>query len=302
MSRRAFLIGLLISALLHFSLLRCSGPTPAANNDAEAPLIAKVMETELPEPEQPEQQQPKQPKQPEKPAQPEQEAPPPPEPATPEQEPPTPEPAPQPDSPEPPAAPEPPEPTAPEKPAEPEPAPESADLERIAEAEPAASMESEGDFRGRVDAPERPPAPELRIDWGSESVAIETLRTGDMKLAILKDAEPRPIITSEARRDDDRWTRTPYRGGVRTRYSNRLRVVDNVPAFQRARRDLDLSADERLVVLVPTSVERMLESEQLATVFQRGLDLQDVRRFGGRFTLERSNLGFEITRLEARSE
>jgi len=303
MSRRAFTIGLLISALLHVSLLRCSAPTPAASNSAEEPLIAQVMETELPEPELPEQR--KQPEQQEQPKQ--EQPPPPPEPATPEEVP-QPEPAAAPVPSEPPAPPEPPEPAKPAKPAKPEKtaeaerAPEPADLERVAEAEPVAPMESEGDFRGRADARERPPDPELRIDWGSEAVAIETLRVGDMKLAILKDAEPRPIITSEARWEDDLWTRTPYRAGVRTRYSNRLRVVDNVPAFQRVRRELDLSADERLVVLVPTSVERMLESEQLATVFQRGLGLEEVRRFGGRFTLERSSLGFEITRLEARSE
>jgi len=75
-----------------------------------------------------------------------------------------------------------------------------------------------------------------------------------------------------------------------------------VPAFHRARRQLNVRGDERLVVLVPTRIERLLESRQLTTAFERGLGLERVRRFGGRFIQNESDIGFEITRVQVRSE
>lgn len=300
MSRGAFVTGLMISGLLHFSLLRASMPTATNPAAQQPPLRAPVRETELaklPEPPPPPEetalpQEPKQPVDPpaQAPAEPQKvaEVPPPPPPLEPE-------PAPEP-------SPSVPEPERVETALDsPPPEPELTKMVEMDAPAPEELAQSRGDVAGRQDVPPRPPAPELRVDWGDEQTAVETLRVGKMKLAVLRSASPRPVISSQANLTENRWRREAYRPEITVRYSNRLRVVDDVPAFQRVRRELDLQHDERLVVLLPTEVERMLQSAELAAAFERGMDMESVSRFGGRFTTQGSALSFEITRVQSRS-
>ena len=46
---------------------------------------------------------------------------------------------------------------------------------------------------------------------------------------------------------------------------------------------------------VPTHVERVLESAQLQAAFSRGLVMQQIDNFAGRFTLREGRLAFDIT-------
>jgi len=84
-------------------------------------------------------------------------------------------------------------------------------------------------------------------------------------------------------------------------FSNRLRIVDEVPAFDAVRRAVQIKPNERLAVLVPTEVERKLESAQLHAASKRGLSMKRVRYFAGRFRLRNGDLGFEITGVQRRS-
>lgn len=287
MSRAAFFTGLILSSTLHFSLLRLSIPATQPHPTAQpAPVEAEMMEIppDDPAPAEPD---------PEQTAPDEAEAPVAertPDPPLPEASEPDPvqtteaarrEPAPVESTPEPTPTPQP-------------------DLARMAE-ETSSEIESRGDLAGRTEASDRAPSPELRIDWGDETTALTVMDAGGMKLAVLSVAGDGPNIVGEARRDERGWRRDRFRGDMRVRYSNRLRVVDEVPAFDAARRQVNLSSDEMLVVLVPTGVERMMESATLSAIFQRGLDMESVRRLGGRFTVEPSGLEFKVTRVQTRS-
>ena len=161
---------------------------------------------------------------------------------------------------------------------------------------PSSPVREPGDLRGVEDAPK---SPALRIDWGLRAQALSVLDAGDMQLAVLNSDASRPVITHQIQRRGDTWRRSPYRPS-QSLYSNRLRVVDDVPAFQAVRQGAGLIPRERLVVLVPTKVERMLESAQLAAAFSRGLPMDQIRDFGGCFTVEGQNLAFKITHVRAR--
>ncbi len=272
MSRIALIIGLVLSGALHLALFRCAGPVRP-----RADAIAQVLRAEVVEIQNRTEPEPLRASDPALPS-----------------DPPPPEPYAEPD------------PTQQQlqqrrerAPAEPAPAP----LERVVEpvAAPSEFVEP-GDLAGTPESPDVSPIPELRIDWGSEDTAKETLRKGDLKLAILGGTEQRSRISAEIRWDGCAWRREPFRAEPGVRYSNRLRVVDEVPAFRGARRGAGLGPGERLVVLLPSGVERLLESAQLTTAFGRGLAMEDVRRFGGRFTSNGPRIGFEVTRVQVRRD
>jgi len=302
MSRGAFFVGLLISVALHVALLRVPVLTDArADRSRDRPVVASVMETEMAEatperkpdtPESARQAESERSSEPEAPSPPpaeaEREPParPPEDEHTPAQSEPEQEREPRDERPEPASAPP------------PSPVPDLAEMHE----QDSASMQEHGDLTGQRDSPEAIAAPEVRIDWGRESEAIETLRRGEMQLAVLANDAAGPTITARVMRTDERWRRATLTGTPGPRFSNRLRVVDGVPAFRAARRAIGLGPRERLVVLVPTRIERMIEARTLSAAFERGLGLEQVRRFGGRFTIDSdSRLGFEITHVQPRS-
>lgn len=187
-----------------------------------------------------------------------------------------------------------PEPPAPE----PEPAPDlpkneppQPPLVKSAET-PATEVADAGDFAGD---PEGRQEPLLRIDWGSGREALTTIETGGMVMVVLSDDEDSPMITQQVVYDDGTWTRQPYQQTARTRFSNRLRIVDHVPAFRQVQDDVDLSGRERLAVLVPMDIERVLEAAQMEAAFHRGLVMNQIDNFAGRFALRDGRLAFDIT-------
>jgi hypothetical protein len=194
-------------------------------------------------------------------------------------------------APPPPLRPTPPPPAVEPEPPAPSPQPALAKM-----AEPSAGP---ADGRGDLAAdPDGRREPELRIDWGTSAEAQAALEAGRMQVVIL-DSGSGAAITHVMEREGSAWQRKPYRPPITsTRFSNRVRIVDEVPAFSRVRRTAGLAGDERLAILVPVAIERMLQSAQLEAAFRRGLTMSDVLGFGGRFTLDNGNLTVRVTHVQ----
>ncbi len=269
MSRVAFIFALLASVALHVWLLSLPGSLQQEIQRLQIPII----ETELAMLEPPPDAEPL--------PEPEPTPEPPRTPVAPEPEPPKPVPHEEP-PPKPPerSAPQPPEHTPPQPP-----------MEKMAEP-PKALAENSGDFAGST---EGSPEPELRIDWGSAQEALSVLEAGQMVVVVLREGEGGPVITQELEAADRTWRRRSFRPRGPTRYSNRLRIVDHVPAFSPLRSAAGLGAGEQLAVLVPTNVEHMLGAAQLRAAFDRGLTMRQIDNFAGRFAIRQGRLDFDVT-------
>ncbi len=167
-------------------------------------------------------------------------------------------------------------------------------MTNVAEAPPTQTPDP-GDFAGATKANG---PPELRIDWGSGDHALDTLDAGDMILVVLDREGDRVVIGQKVVYDAGVWRRSPYRPGA-TRYSNRLRIVDEVPAFGAANAAVNLRGEERLAVLLPMRVERTLASAQMEAAYNSGLVMKEIDNFAGRFTLRDGALAFDITHIVA---
>ena len=183
-----------------------------------------------------------------------------------------------------------PEPERPSEPA-PEPAPEQPMLAEAAEA-PQTEVSQEGDFAGAADGDREPL---LRIDWGPVEQAMATIEAGGMVMVVLTVDGPKPTISQQIVLDDGVWLRRPSRYPDSTQFSNRLRIVDHVPGFSEVQEALGLTGSERLAVLLPMRVERVLESAQMEAAFHRGLVMNQIDNFAGRFALRDGKLDFDIT-------
>ncbi len=283
MSRTLLIVGLILSIAVHAWLLSAlSGMTV---REVEPPFIVPAVQAQIaallreaPQPPQPQEQEP----QPQEQDPTQQEPPPPPEPD------PEPEPASQ-------AEPQP----APQAEPEPQPVPEPeaprSELVKVFEPPKSSVMtpgDSPGDFEGSK-------APELRIDWGSDEQARAILDAGGMVLAVLDSDGASPVISQQVVREETGWQRRSYQPAQTTLFSNRLRIVDRVPAFGDVRRQVGLRPGERLAVVVPLRVERVLESAQLEAAFNRNLTMAGIDNFAGRFTLDGGRLSFVITHVGA---
>jgi outer membrane biosynthesis protein TonB len=183
-----------------------------------------------------------------------------------------------------------------------EPSPSSPPAELVATAVPARGPAAAGGDLGGE--PEGRLTPELRIDWGSESDALAALEAGQMMLVILEGPPSAASIAGQAVLDEGGWHRAPYRPALVAgpRYSNRLRIVDEVPAFAAARVALGVGRLQRLAVLVPLPVERLLQSALTRAAFDGGITTEGIRSLGGRFTVDQGELGFVTTHVRFRAE
>ena len=269
MSRGTFILGLVLSVAIHAWLVML--PVVSVTQPPAATIVVPVVETELARFDQ---------------TQPEPEA----EPSAPEPTP-TPEPpAPEPIDEVPPPKPEPENTPRPE----PEPAtPVESRLKLVKVAEPDETPQQEpGDFGGR---PEGRHSPQLRINWGTGDHARSALEAGGMILVVLNGSGGDALIREQVENDAGIWRRATYPPTMSTKYSNRLRIVDHVPAFDDVRRAVNLRGQERLAVLLPLHVERVLESAQMEAAYKRGLIMNQIDNFAGRFTLRGGALAFDIT-------
>jgi hypothetical protein len=117
-------------------------------------------------------------------------------------------------------------------------------------------------------------------------------------VVVVLDVESDPHISHEIVREGETWNRRVFKGLGPTLFSNRLRIVDHVPAFSAVRAALSLTAHERLAVLLPTNVERLLDSVQMKSAFSLGLAMEQVESFAGRFSVRDGALRFDVVHIE----
>ena len=185
-------------------------------------------------------------------------------------------------------------------PAKAEEAPDPQPLPLAQSALPApAPLPNAGSFAGADDA-ESTREPSIRIDWGGPKQVQGILKAGQMKVIVLGAGTP-PAIKQELRFTSLGWRASPYEPGRGLRYSNRLRIVDDVPAFADAVASVNLSSNERMAVLVPESIEGRIFVAVRAAAYQQGLSLDQVASVGGRFVLRGNSLRFEVTGMKERS-
>ena len=152
-----------------------------------------------------------------------------------------------------------------------------------------------GDFAGSMDGIERAI---LRINWGSTAQAIATLRACDMRLVIL---EPDGSISRELMPvSASLWQVRPLAVQAGLRYSDAIRLVNNVPAFTSARVYTKTGSGQSLAVLMPVDLEKMIETKKITYIYQRGLEMRDVSTFGGYFSIHNGNVDFVIDKIQLR--
>ncbi|MHC5028706.1 MAG: hypothetical protein ACYTGR_18310 [Planctomycetota bacterium] len=288
MTRPTMIVGLLVSAVLHAILLAIpASPAPPSAPATPHALPVEIVETGPPQ--SPPEEEPDDVSEPAPVPQPEPEPKPKPEPA---QQPAPPKPVPPNIDPsnvaqaEPETAPSSPEPTRPDL---------AALLERARAALPAG-----GDVSGAAGEPTAP-RPELRIDWGDAAHTLDVLDAGDMRVVVVRGPASAVVIDDEVMPVNGTWTRRAYAAPITRRFSNRLRIVDDVPAFGAARRGARLAADEHLAVLVPDRVERLLHSAELRAAIESGLEPRHIRSVGGQFVLVDGALVFETHSVQPRA-
>lgn len=164
----------------------------------------------------------------------------------------------------------------------------------------ASTLPGEGDFAGSRHGQVQP---SLHIDWGDRDHSLEVIRAGQMQLVVIDTDRPgQTAVQYRVHRDGSGWRVSPWWRESNMTYSSTVRVVHNVRAFAHVVRELDLPAHQKLAVLLPQHVDRMMRSAQLAAALSQDLDLTRVRRCAGRFNVQRDALAFDITAIQLRSE
>ncbi|QQE13813.1 hypothetical protein JD969_10220 [Planctomycetota bacterium] len=186
---------------------------------------------------------------------------------------------------------------------EPEPEPVSepeppAQMDKMFETEKVEASEKQGDFGSSGEGKRNP---ELRIAWGNEATALNIIKSGGMRLVVYSGAA-RPIDYEYVNRNGQ-WRKQRLSVNRRVRFSNRLRIVQDVPAFRQIVTSDDWQDGDRLAVMVPREIEQMLESEQMNAASKRGLTMKEIHSFAGRFLLNNSSrLNFEVTAIRVRMQ
>lgn len=314
MSRFMLIIGLIVSLAVHTWLLFGWPPVVSVVRDGKVEHVqvdvlpvnlAQLMPQKTPVEAPPE---PAAEPEPEKQPEPEPEPEPDPEPQPEPKREPEPEPEPKPEAepepqprPEPKAEPQPKvEPQPDTKPA-PQPAPRPADeprpqppIEQFAEA--SKTDLGHGDFAGAADG-KRLPA--LLIDWGTAQHALDVLRAGQMKLVVL-DTAGGARVSEQVAMIGNQYRLLPFEDDDKT-YSNRLRVLRNVPAFADMVSSLGLRAGRDLAVALPVELERLLDRTKKIAANDADVPYLEVDHFRGRFRMRGGQLGFEVTHVQRRS-
>jgi len=157
------------------------------------------------------------------------------------------------------------------------------------------AQDQPGDFTGETDGVSDPV---VRINWGNLKNAVAILETSGMKLVIY---ESGGSVKRQVNIEGSRVSIKPLRIEPTIKYSDSLRIVDKVPAFAPITRSLKISASDHLAVLVPVSVERIIESAKIAEVSRRSLSLRDVKVIGGKFNVTDGKVIFIIEKVLLRS-
>lgn len=182
---------------------------------------------------------------------------------------------------------------------EPRPVAESRNTDALRELaeKPQSDVEEAGAYAASVDGPG---GPRLRIDWGDRAHAEAILRTTGMALVVLRGRGGAMEVADVVEQVAGRWTRLTFDSSRLGAFSNRIRIVDDVPAFTRARRDAGVRIGERLAVLVPAGVEQMFDDAIEREAARRGLGVGSVGAVGGAFAVRGGRLYFEIRAMRER--
>ncbi len=186
----------------------------------------------------------------------------------------------------------------------PQPRAEELPMDELFEPEVVETTRNTGDFAGGSDIePDQPLRPGLRIDWGDLDSALSIMTRSGMKLVILENtgnnaARHTPPIRRELVYRDGHWRIQPLEVSVRIRYSNRLRIVHDVPAFRAAAAMHAVKPGDRLAIMLPRNVEQILEAAQLTAAYSSGLQLADISNFAGQFQFHGRQLSFDVTQIQ----
>ena len=176
-------------------------------------------------------------------------------------------------------------------------APELA-MEKLFEGPEAAEMEVPGDFSG---ASEGKVEPVLRIDWGDLRTALTIIKNGGMRLVVYEGMSS--PIDAEYILHEGQWVKQRLRVGRRERFSNRLRIVHDVPAFASVIGDKDWKEGDQLAVMLPRQVEQLLLKAQMIAASSKGLTMSGVHSFAGKFyVVDDNRLNFEVTAIHVRTQ
>ena len=158
-------------------------------------------------------------------------------------------------------------------------------------------VEEQGDFAQSQEGIKRPV---LRINWGDQGEALKTLKSGGMRLVVYE-GEDKPIDKEYVFRSGA-WRLQRLNVNRMERFSNRLRIVKDVPAFMVIVNQRGWVEENELAVMLPREIERMLEEAQLSAASGQGLSLSEIHSFAGEFNLESKNLSFEVTAIRVRTK
>lgn len=162
---------------------------------------------------------------------------------------------------------------------------------------PAAGPALQAADRGvRPDPTRRAPAdPVARIAWGDPTEALRALDHGRMLLVRVNDGLE---IVGGLERVAGGWRRAEAMPSLGA-YSNRVRVVDHVAAFDEPARLC--GPGEHLAVVVPIGLERRFESAMRDAATRAGLLWSNVSACYGRLAPTPSGIEFVIDRVEPRA-
>ena len=149
---------------------------------------------------------------------------------------------------------------------------------------------------GEGDLTEGKPMPMLKIEWGSPSQAKRIIDLSGMVLVVL---DRQTAIRKQVKLVAGRWVATPFTMNE-SDFSNSLRVVTAVRAFQDAVQAAKPNPGELLAVLMPLNLERQIHSAQQSVANGAGLLLDEISSFHGRFDMGYSGLRFKIIDYERR--
>lgn len=109
-----------------------------------------------------------------------------------------------------------------------------------------------------------------QIEWRSLARWRSVASAAGLRLmSLASDGSPAALIEES----NGGWRRVPIESTLRG-FSPRVRIVDHVAAFQPARSGL--LGGERLAILVPQSLETLMDRAMVDAIHQRGLDVSEV--------------------------
>ncbi|MBI9016550.1 MAG: hypothetical protein JEZ07_04730 [Phycisphaerae bacterium] len=169
--------------------------------------------------------------------------------------------------------------------------------EKMPEAEPMPKSDTKikGDFAGDKDGLQ---IPMLRINWGTSSDAYQALCTEKMMLVVLENNKQ---ITSIIEIVNNKPTvNTRFSSDILNNYSPKLRVVDNVPAFEAIKDDIPLKANQHLAVMMSNELVRSIENAKITAARRAGLAMNQIKVIGADLKVIDGNIQFNISQIQER--